>query len=92
MCNEDCCVELLCFFYTLLIRIHESMIAYPNDLDSLRALHNLRSRIFTLALFASVTVLLYSDHSLIAPNLSAIAEDFDFSDKVRNPSSSLSTR
>ncbi|CAN0371677.1 unnamed protein product [Ascophyllum nodosum] len=43
-----------------------------------------RSRIFTLALFASVTVLLYSDQSLIAPNLSAIAEDFDFSDKEKD--------
>ena len=44
----NCCVELLCFFYTPLM-------------------------------------LLYSDQCLMVPNLSAIVEDFDFSDEVRSP-------
>ncbi|CAM9778721.1 unnamed protein product [Ascophyllum nodosum] len=42
------------------------------------------SRIITLALYASVTVLLYSDQCLVAPNLSAIAAEFDFSDEERD--------
>ena len=80
----DCCVELLSFFYTSLIS-SDAIIAYSNGVDFLRALHNFSSRIITLALYASVTVLLYSDQCLVAPNLSAIAAEFDFSDEVRNP-------
>lgn len=43
---------------------------------------NLRSTTFTLALYTIVMALLYSDQNLMAPNLSAIAEDFGFSDEV----------
>lgn len=40
------------------------------------------SRTFTLGLFATVVVLLFSDQNLMAPNLSAIAKEFEFSDEV----------
>ncbi|CAM9778791.1 unnamed protein product [Ascophyllum nodosum] len=51
----------------------------PQLLERLR-----RSRIFTLALFTIVVVLLYADQNLMAPNLSAIAEDFGFSDEEKD--------
>ncbi len=38
----------------------------------------LRSRTFTLVVLTSVVVLLYADQNLLAPNLSAIAEEFGF--------------
>lgn len=42
-----------------------------------------RSKAFTLTLFTAVVVLLFSDQTLMAPNLSAIADEFGFSDEVR---------
>lgn len=41
------------------------------------------SRTFTLSLFTVVVVLLFSDQNLMAPNLSAIAAEFGFDDKVK---------
>lgn len=37
-----------------------------------------RSRTFTLGLLTLVVVLLFADQNLLAPNLSAVAEEFGF--------------
>ncbi|CAM9465111.1 unnamed protein product [Ascophyllum nodosum] len=42
------------------------------------------SKSFTMALLAVVLVLLYADQSLIAPNLSAVAEEFGLSDEEKD--------
>ena len=72
--------------------MHRNVIVCAKDADSVAAPQNFRSRIFTLALFTIVVVLLYADQNLMAPNLSAIAEDFGFSDEVRKPKMPSSTR
>lgn len=60
----------------------------PDDL-----LSRLRSsRSFTLTLFTVVVVLLFSDQNLMAPNLSAIAKEFNFSDEVRKETKQDSLR
>lgn len=41
-----------------------------------------KSRKLAMVLFTAVVVLLFADHNSLAPNLSAVAEDFGFSDAV----------
>lgn len=43
----------------------------------------LRRRVYTAALFSLLAALLYADQNLLAPNLSAAAADFGFSEAVR---------
>lgn len=42
-----------------------------------------RSRTFTLTLMTLVVVLLFADQNLLAPNLSAVAEEFGFDGTFR---------
>lgn len=48
-----------------------------------------RSRKFTLGLLTLVVVLLFADQNLLAPNLSAVAEEFGFDGAFRPKSFSL---
>lgn len=48
-----------------------------HTLESLR-----KSKAFSLFLFAAVVILLFADQSLLAPNLSQIADDFNFTNQV----------
>ncbi|CBJ27011.1 conserved unknown protein [Ectocarpus siliculosus] len=43
-----------------------------------------RSSMFTLALLTLVVVLLFADQNLLAPNLSAIAEEFGFNEEEKD--------
>jgi hypothetical protein len=42
-----------------------------------------RKRNWTVALFSVTTVLLFADQNLMSPNLTAIAQEFEFSDEER---------
>lgn len=46
---------------------------------------------FTMILFTAVVMFLFSDHNLLAPNMSAVAEEFGFSDEVSHKDDSLDT-
>lgn len=45
---------------------------------------NDEKRRWAIALFSATTILLFADQNLMAPNLTAIAEEFDFSDEERD--------
>lgn len=53
------------------------MRSSTHTLESLR-----KSKAFALFLFAAVVILLFADQSLLAPNLSQIADDFNFTNQV----------
>lgn len=59
-----------------------SSTSCPADSNPLLLERLRNSRVFTLSLFTVVVVLPYSDQNLMAPNLSAIADEFGLSDQV----------